>query len=352
MGETAPAAGSPQLVVTVDGFVNSETADTAAGYTAPGIGSITQIDTNSYTLTPGGGSGGGSPTYRPDGAQPEGGEITVSPQNPHRGDTVTVTDNNGNEVGVTDNGDGTFSFTQPSGKVTIEVTFREIAPAPLLFTDVAEGAWYESAVRYAYTHGIVEGMSETAFSPNTSLTRAQAVQVLYNMEGEPTVSGTAAFSDLVYDWYKPAISWAESTGVVDGYEDSTFRPDEPVTREEFSQMLYNYAAYKGYDLTATGDLTQFPDGDSVQEWAIPAMAWANGNELINGHDDGTLEPGGTTTRAQAASIPMRFDQNVVGECIFLQRLEEIPAFRLPGNKGRATNSITKTNRKFYESKQE
>ena len=94
------------------------------------------------------------------------------------------------------------------------------------------------------------------------------------------------------------------------YEDGTFRPDEPVTRQEFAQMLYNYAAYKGYDLTAQGDLTQFPDGDSVQEWALPAMAWANGNSLINGHDDGTLEPGGTTIRSQAAAILMRFDQKL------------------------------------------
>ena len=76
-------------------------------------------------------------------------------------------------------------------------------------------------------------------------------------------------------------------------------------------MLYNYAAYKGYDLTAKGDLSQFTDGDSVREWAVTAMSWANGNALINGHDDGTLEPGGTTIRAQATSILMRFDQNVV-----------------------------------------
>ena len=180
----------------------------------------------------------------------------------------------------------------------------------LPFTDLGENQWYEPAVRYAYTHGIMEGMSATKFSPNTSLTRAEAVQVLYNLEGQPTVSGNAAFPDLVEKWYKPAIAWAEQTGVVDGYEDGTFRPGQPVNRMEFAQMLYNYAAYKGYDLTAKGDLTTFPDGSEVQEWALPAMTWANGNELINGHDDGTLEPGGTTTRAQAAAILMRFDQNL------------------------------------------
>ena len=181
----------------------------------------------------------------------------------------------------------------------------------LPFTDLGENQWYEPAVRYAYTHGIMEGMSATKFSPNISLTRAQAVQVLYNLEGQPAVSGNAAFPDLVEEWYKPAIAWAEQTGVVDGYEDGTFRPGQPVNRMEFAQMLYNYAAYKGCDLSAKGDLTAFPDGDSVQPWAETAMTWANGNQLINGHDDGTLEPGGTTTRAQAASILMRFDQNVV-----------------------------------------
>ena len=181
----------------------------------------------------------------------------------------------------------------------------------LPFTDLGENQWYEAAVRYAYIHDIMQGTSPTTFVPNTSLTRAEAVQVLYNLEGQPTVSDSTTFPDLVYEWYKPAIAWAEQTGVVDGYEDGTFRPGQPVNRMEFAQMLYNYAKYKGYDLTAQGDLTAFPDGDSVQPWAETAMTWANGNQLINGHDDGTLEPGGTTTRAQAASILMRFDQNVV-----------------------------------------
>ena len=96
-----------------------------------------------------------------------------------------------------------------------------------------------------------------------------------------------------------------------GYGDGTFQPGDSITRQEFAQMLYNYAKYKGYDLTAEGDLSQFPDSGSVADWAEAAMSWANGNKLINGHDDGTLEPGGTATRAQAASILTRFDQNLV-----------------------------------------
>lgn len=263
------------------------------------------------------------PTYAVTTPETTGGTVTVSPSRASSGRTVTITaapdtgfalesltvlDSRGNEIALTDKGGGKYTFTMPASRVTVEASF---APAPLPFEDVAPGAWYESAVRYAYTHDIMEGMSATKFSPNISLTRAQAVQVLYNLEGQPTVSGNAAFPDQVEEWYKPAIAWAEQTGVVDGYEDGTFRPGQPVNRMEFAQMLYNYAKYKGYDLTAQGDLTAFPDGDSVQPWAETAMTWANGNQLINGHDDGTLEPGGTTTRAQAASILMRFDQNVV-----------------------------------------
>ena len=263
------------------------------------------------------------PTYAVTTPDPANGTVTVSPSRASSGRTVTITtqpapgyelesltvlDSRGSEIALTDQGDGKYTFTMPSRKVTVQASF---APVPLPFEDVSPGAWYEEAVRYAYFHNIMEGTSATTFVPNKSLTRAEAVQVLYNLEGQPTVSGNVSFPDLVYEWYKPAIAWAEQTSVVDGYEDGTFRPDEPVTRQEFAQMLYNYAAYKGYDLSAKGDLTQFPDGDSVQAWALPAMAWANGNGLINGHDDGTLEPAGTTTRAQAASILMRFDQNVV-----------------------------------------
>ena len=233
--------------------------------------------------------------------------ITAEPDTGYELESLTVLDSRGSEIALTDQGDGKYTFTMPARKVTVQASF---APVPLPFEDVPPGAWYESAVRYVYTHGIMEGMSATTFVPGKSLTRAEAVQVLYNLEGQPEGSNSTTFPDLVYEWYKPAIAWAESTGVVDGYEDGTFRPDEPVTRQEFAQMLYDYAAYKDYDLTAEGDLSAFPDGDQVQKWALPAMTWANGNELINGHDDGTLEPGGTATRAQAASILMRFDQNL------------------------------------------
>ena len=185
----------------------------------------------------------------------------------------------------------------------------------LPFTDVASGAWYEQAVRYAYLNGIMAGTSGTAFQPNGTLSRAMAVQILYNLEGQPDISEENLgypYSDVdAQAWYGNAVYWARITGVATGYGDGTFQPTDSITRQEFAQVLYNYAQYKGYDLTVQGDLSQFPDSGKIAGWAKTAMSWANGNGLINGHDNGLIDPTGTATRAQAASILTRFDQNVV-----------------------------------------
>ena len=180
------------------------------------------------------------------------------------------------------------------------------------FTDVTEGDdWFYDAVAYVYENGIMAGTSETIFSPSMKLNRAQAAQLFYNLEGKPAVAGDSAFTDVASShWAVDAITWAAENDVVAGIGGNLYDPDSNVTREQFAQMLYNYAQYKGYDLTASGDLTQFPDAGSISSWAETALSWANGNELINGNEDGTLAPGGTATRAQAASILANFDQNV------------------------------------------
>ena len=267
------------------------------------------------------------PTYAVTTPETPGGTVTVSPSHASSGRTVTITaapdtgfalesltvlDSRGNEIALTDKGGGKYTFTMPASRVTVEASF---APAPLPFEDVAPGAWYESAVRYAYFHNIMEGMRETEFSPTTALTRAMAAQILYNLEGQPDLSDENLgypYEDVdAQAWYGNAVYWARITGVATGYGDGTFQPGDSITRQEFAQMLYNYAKYKGYDLTAEGDLAQFPDSESVADWAEAAMRWANGNELINGHNDGTIDAAGAGTRAQAASTLMKFDQNLV-----------------------------------------
>ena len=267
------------------------------------------------------------PTYAVTTPETTGGTVTVSPSRASSGRTVTITatpdlgyelesltvlDSRGNEIALTDKCGGKYTFTMPASRVTVEASF---APAPLPFEDVAPGAWYEGAVRHAYFHNIMEGMSETEFAPATALTRAMAAQILYNLEGQPDLSGENLgypYEDVdAQAWYGDAVYWARITDVATGYGDGTFQPGDSITRQEFAQMLYNYAKYKGYDLTAEGDLSQFPDSGSVADWAETAMSWANGNKLINGHDDGTIDAAGIGTRAQAASILMKFDQNLV-----------------------------------------
>lgn len=182
----------------------------------------------------------------------------------------------------------------------------------LPFTDVNNGDWFLAAVQYVYENDRMAGTSSTTFQPEVHLTRAMAAQVLYNLEGQPAVTGDTTFTDAAAagEWAVKAITWAEQTGVVAGIGDGLFDPTANVTREEFAQMMYNYASYKEYDLTLEGDLSQFEDASAISSWAETAMSWANGSGLINGHDDGTIDPQGTTTRAQAASILMNFDQNV------------------------------------------
>lgn len=278
-----------------------------------------------------GGGGISAPTYPPHVTQTEHGTVSVSPQSPQEGSqvtitptpeegytvgTVTVTDSTGQAVKVTPNGDGTYTFVQPNEHVTITVTFRKTSDAqncpqdgscPMaVFSDMKPTDWYHDGVHYCLDEGIMAGTSSTTFQPNGSLSRAMVAQILYNLEKQPAVTGTSAFIDVNGHWAADAITWAEQIGVVSGYGDHTFQPERSVSREELAQMLYNYAEIKEYDLAAEGDLSQFPDGGKVQPWAETAMKWANGNGLINGHENGMLDPSGNATRAQAATIFMGF----------------------------------------------
>ena len=180
------------------------------------------------------------------------------------------------------------------------------------FEDVTEGDdWFYDAVAYVYENGIMAGTGETTFEPTMELDRAMAAQLFYNLEGKPVVTGDSTFTDVTSGhWAVDAITWAAQNDIVAGIGGGLYDPDSNVTREQFAVMLYKYARFKGYDLTATGDLTQFPDAGSISSWAETALSWANGKGLINGNEDGTLAPGGTATRAQAASIMANFDQNV------------------------------------------
>ena len=235
--------------------------------------------------------------------------ITVSPDEAYMLDEMTVT-SGGKDVEVTDNGDGTYTFTMPSGDVKIEVTFAEDPnwePAPeMSFTDVNEGDWFYDVVLYAYENGLMTGVSATEFAPNQTTTRGMIVSMLARLEGV-TNAEDAGFADVAEnDWYATAVNWAASVGVVNGYEDNTFRPNAPITREQMAAILYNYADYKGYDVSARADLSDYADAASISSWAEDVLAWANAEGLINGMTATTIDPQGATTRAQTAAMFERF----------------------------------------------
>lgn len=238
--------------------------------------------------------------------------ITVSPDEAYLLDELTVTAN-GKEVEVKDNGDGTYTFKMPSADAKIVVTFAEDPdwePEPeepaMPFTDVNENDWFYDVVLYAYDNGLMTGVSATEFAPNQTTTRGMIVSMLARLEGV-TSAESAGFTDVAEsDWYATAVNWAASVGVVNGYEDDTFRPNAPITREQMAAILYNYADYKGYDVSARADLSDYADAASISSWAEDVLAWANAEGLINGMTATTIDPQGATTRAQTAAMFERF----------------------------------------------
>ncbi len=238
--------------------------------------------------------------------------ITVTPNEGYVLDTLTVTDKDGNTVELTKVSDTQYTFKMPASAVTVKGVFKAegTQPSVLPFNDVSESEWFYEAVKYVYDNGMMNGVSDTSFAPYSNLTRGMIAQVLYNLEGKPAVSGSA-YTDVAADqWYNDAVNWAAQKGIVTGYGDGTFGPLDNITREQMAAILYRYAQYKGYDVSAKGDLTAFTDGNTVSDWAKDAMSWAVGTALFNGKGDGILDPTTTATRAEVAKILMTYCENV------------------------------------------
>lgn len=172
----------------------------------------------------------------------------------------------------------------------------------LPFTDVTNH-WAYSAIKRVYTRGWMVGMDEKTFAPDQQLSRAMLAVILYAMAGEPAVTGESPFTDVPAGcWYTDAIVWAAQNGIVCGFGDGTFRPNEAVTRAQAAVMLYGYAAFTGADVTARADLSAYSDAGQIPAWALDAMQWANARRLIVGRDSSHLVPDGKTTRAEMAAI--------------------------------------------------
>ena len=236
--------------------------------------------------------------------------LTVIPNEGYELVALTAVDENNNQITVTDQGDGTlYSFQMPGSKVAVTVNFQEkvTEPEELPFTDVETDDWFYDAVEYVYSNNLMEGTSATTFAPMMNTNRSMIVTILHRLEGEPQVDYVMNFGDVEGGtWYTEAVRWAASEGIVKGYSNTVFAPDDTMTREQLAVILYRYAQYKGYDVTVSNDLSGFTDGNTTSSWAMEAMKWAVGSDLLSGKGNGTLDPQGTATRAEMATILMRF----------------------------------------------
>ena len=216
---------------------------------------------------------------------------------------------------ATETGVRTYTCTRCSATKTETIPATGSVDVTQMFTDVTKN-WAYPGIQYCVTHGIMGGMGDGTFAPTGTTTRAQIVQILYNLEGTPAVSGTTPFTDLTANWYKPAILWAYQNNVVAGTSPTTFAPDQPVTREQIAVILtqYMFHVLKMERTWTPADLSTFPDGAQVSGWAKEAMQDAVALGLINGTkaSDGLvyLDPQGSAARQQVATILMNFCQNV------------------------------------------
>lgn len=232
--------------------------------------------------------------------------ITVTPGRNASVQRITVTDKDGERLKLTENRDGTYSFTMPSGTANVYVRF---SGSGLPFADVPSGSWYYDDVAYVYDTGLMTGLTVTAFGPNLSTTRGMIVTILWRMENEPAAKHGCPFADVRRgSYYEQAIAWASENGIVTGFDASTFAPDRTITREQLAAILFRFAAYRGMDaVTLRENLSSFQDQAAISAYAVSALNWAVGEGLMQGTGD-KLEPTGSATRAQVAAMLRRFIQ--------------------------------------------
>lgn len=207
---------------------------------------------------------------------------------------------------ASENSEGVYAyyFLMPDENVTISVSFA-FADAP--FDDVAISDWFCAEVIRAYSEGLMSGVGERSFAPQLSTDRAMLVTILWRLAGGPEPKAAASFSDVdASAWYAKAVAWASENSIVTGFEDGSFLPAQAVTREQFAAILYRYAVFCGYDVSATAGLDAYTDAGEVGSWAVEAMGWAVGSGIITGSGSATLSPQGSASRAQTAVMLVRF----------------------------------------------
>ena len=238
--------------------------------------------------------------------------LTATPNSGYALQSLKVTTASGKAVSLTHQSGSKYTFTMPASAVTVSAVFEAEAVKPQMpFSDVPAGSWYYDAVQYVYEEGLMGGTGNDRFSPDLTTSRGMIVTILYRLEGSPAVSGGATFADVSSgQWYSDGVDWASANGIVTGYSNGSFGPNDTITREQMAAILYRYARYKGYDVSARAQLSSYSDASQVASYATESMSWAVGSGLITGTSGTTLSPAGSATRAQAAVILARFCQNL------------------------------------------
>lgn len=232
--------------------------------------------------------------------------VTVTPDKGYTLETLTVTDRNGSALNLTDKGGGQYTFTMPSGPVTVTATFMDDNTMLNFFVDVPAGAYYYDAVLWAAEGGIVTGTDAVHFSPDASCTRAQLVTFLWRAAGSPVVNYAMNFNDVDSGaYYAEAVRWAASLGIAGGYGDGRFGTNDFVTREQVAALLHRFAKAQGMDTTQGGmAIREFDDFDAVPAYALEAMDWAVNAGVLKG-DNNRLLPQDNCTRAQIVTMLYR-----------------------------------------------
>lgn len=238
---------------------------------------------------------------------PKKGSSSSDDQNSSKDDTNKPSNNDNNN---SNNNSSQNNGTNPPSSGH----YASCPSAKYVDVNISESNWTHAPIDYVLEKGYMAGVSETMFEPNTSVSRAMVVQVLYAMEGKPIPYKNVNFSDVVPGkWYEDAINWAASHGIVAGYTDGRFGVNDPVKRQDLVAIMYKYAAYKGYDTALNGDISKFADKATISTYAENGMKWGVGHSIISGIKDGNnvnAQPKASANRAQLAVILKAFDQNV------------------------------------------
>lgn len=233
--------------------------------------------------------------------------VTLLPEENYTASGLDITDSNGNKISAAKSGEGKYSFTMPAEDVKVEGVFtpkkQNEGQSSVPFSDVKEDSWYSGAVSYVFEKGLMKGIDGSKFAPDDTLSRAMITQILYNKDGNPEPSGSVRFNDVVGGtWYESSVKWAASKGIIGGYPGGDFGPNDYITREQLSVILWRYSGSP----QSNADISKFTDASNVSSYAQTALKWAVENGIISGMGDGTLNPAGNASRAQVASVIMRF----------------------------------------------